>query len=90
MNYDVVVIGVGLAGLTAGLRLAQAGRRGGVTIAIMIAIAVVAAVALAAGATVVDNASGSSTTLALKGKKHDRSSLECACRRRRAFTRHRQ
>jgi glycerol-3-phosphate dehydrogenase subunit B len=27
MNYDVVVIGVGLAGLTAGLRLAQAGRR---------------------------------------------------------------
>ena len=27
MTYDVVVIGVGLAGLTAGLRLARAGRR---------------------------------------------------------------
>ena len=27
MSYDVLVVGVGLAGLTAGLRLAQAGRR---------------------------------------------------------------
>src|SRR6266849_5416803 len=27
MDYDVVVVGVGLAGLTAGLRLAQAGQR---------------------------------------------------------------